>query len=255
MEGAVPASVAIVGLGPSLETYVDLCRRLGGRRKLAAETWAVNALGDVIACDRVFHMDDVRIQEIRATAAPDSNIAAMLAWMKTHPGPIYTSRPHPDYPGLVDYPLEDVINGLGEAYFNSTIAYAVALAIHLGVGEIQLYGSDFTYPNSGHAEKGRGCVEFWLGQAIARGIDVQLPSATSLMDRCEGMPLYGFGALGSQDVRLATDEAGRVRVIRTDRPTLPTAAEIEAAYDHSAPVSVQTAAAASHPRASGDAAT
>jgi hypothetical protein len=43
-------------------------------------------------------MDDVRIQEIRAAARPESNIATMLGWMRKHPGPIYTSRLHPDYP-------------------------------------------------------------------------------------------------------------------------------------------------------------
>jgi hypothetical protein len=78
----------------------------------------------VFACDRVFHMDDVRIQQVRADAVPDSNIAVMLDWMKAHPGPIYTSRPHPDYPGLVRFPLQDVLNDLGTAYFNGTAAYA-----------------------------------------------------------------------------------------------------------------------------------
>jgi hypothetical protein len=30
---------------------------------------------------------------------PQSNIAAMLTWLRAHPGPVYTSVPHPDYPG------------------------------------------------------------------------------------------------------------------------------------------------------------
>ena len=62
-------------------------------------------------------MDDVRIQEVRAAAAPQSNIANMLAWMRRHPGPILTSRiPEPNaYPGLVAFPLEPVINALGYA--------------------------------------------------------------------------------------------------------------------------------------------
>jgi hypothetical protein len=32
----------------------------------------------VLVCDRVFHMDDIAVQEIRAAANPDGNIAAML---------------------------------------------------------------------------------------------------------------------------------------------------------------------------------
>jgi SAM-dependent methyltransferase len=68
---------------PLLKALQKSARRL----KYCDEVWTINALGDVLACDRVFHMDDVRIQEIRAAAEPDSNIAAMLAWMKTAPGP------------------------------------------------------------------------------------------------------------------------------------------------------------------------
>ena len=67
-----PESVAIVGLGPSLVHYVSDCRAQGGRKAVADETWGINALGDVFACDKVFHMDDVRIQEIRAAARPES---------------------------------------------------------------------------------------------------------------------------------------------------------------------------------------
>src|SRR5690349_20483929 len=98
--------VVLLALGPSVSTYLEIVKRAGGRAKFCDEVWTINALGDVFACDRVFHMDDVRIQEIRAAANPDSNIATMLKWMKVHPGPIYTSRPHEDYPGLVAFPLE-----------------------------------------------------------------------------------------------------------------------------------------------------
>lgn len=232
-QAAPPKSVAIVALGPSLGAYVDLCRRLGGRKRLADETWAINALGDVIACDRVFHMDDVRIQEIRAAANPDSNIGVMLDWLKHHPGPVYTSRPHADYPGLVQFPLEDVVNDLGYAYFNSTVAYAVAYAIHIGVQSLSIWGADYTYPNAHHAEKGRACVEFWMGVAMARGIELSAPEQSSLVDMIDGRPLYGFGAMGTLDVTSKPGPDGRLIVSFIERDALPTAEEIEAAYDHS----------------------
>ena len=164
VEPAAPAPehVVILGLGPSLEHYVDTVKRLGGRRAFSDEVWGINAVGGVLLCDRLFHMDDVRVQEARAAAALGSNIAHMLAWMRQHPGPIMTSQvPEPnDYPGLVAFPLEDVVNNLEYSYFNSTAAYAVAYAIYLGVKKISLFGFDFTYPNAHHAEKGRACVEF-----------------------------------------------------------------------------------------------
>jgi hypothetical protein len=176
-------------------------------------------------------MDDVRVQEIRAAAKPDSNIAAMLQWLKKHPGPIYTSRANPDYPGLVEFPLEDLINHLGYAYLNNTAAYAVAYAVHIGVKKISLFGCDFTYPDAHDAEKGRGCVEFWLGQAVARGIQLQLPGTTSLMDACvpPEEKQYGYDLV---DIKI-TGVVGDLKVSFSDRETLPTAEAIEARYDHS----------------------
>jgi hypothetical protein len=62
-----------------------------------------------------------------------------------------------------------------DAYFNSTAAYAVAYAIHMGVKKISVFGMDFTYPNAHDAEKGRACVEFWLGIAPRAASSSQCP--------------------------------------------------------------------------------
>lgn len=228
----VPEHVAILGLGPSVGQYLNFTKRIGARGKFCDEVWAINALGDILQCDRTFHMDDVRIQEIRAAAAPDSNIAAMLGWLKKHPGPIYTSRGHDDYPGLVEYPLEEVINKTGYAYFNNTAAYAVAYAVYLGVKKISLFGIDFTYPNSHQREKGRGCVEWWLGYAAARGIKIAIPMQSSLMDALVPVrdKLYGYDTV---DVSMSHNSNGTVTVSFKERAALPTAEEIEDRYDHS----------------------
>lgn len=232
---APPKHVAILGLGPSLNQYVLVTRKLGGRSKFCDEVWGINALGDVVQCDRIFHMDDVRIQEIRAAQSPESNIAAMIKWMRKHPGPIYTSRTHQDYPGLVPFPLEDVYNSTGWIYYNSTAAYAIAYAIHIGVEHISLFGMDFTYENAHKSEKGRACVEFWLGMAAARGIKLTIARASSLMDACEPFSKRAYG-YDTVDLSFETRTDGSQRVIFTERPPekLPTADEIEDAYDHSA---------------------
>lgn len=234
---AVPAHVAIVGLGPSCTSFFELTRRLGGVSAWCDEVWGINAIGDVLRCDRVFHMDDVRVQEIRAAANPDGNIAAMLTWLKTHRGPIYTSIPREGYPGLVPFPLEDVLNRTndggngGVPYFNSTAAYAIAYAIHIGVKCISPFGLDYAMPNKYHAEQGRACCEFWLGIAAARGIEIRLPDTTPLMDACETPDhrLYGYDCV---NVKLLDQPDGRVKVVMSDRETLPTAEEIERRYDH-----------------------
>lgn len=230
----VPEHVAILALGPSVGSYLEFTKRIGGRRKFCDEVWAINALGNVFDCDRVFHMDDVRIQEIRAAAKPDGNIAALLPWLKAHKGPIYTSRPHPEYPGLVPFPLEAVVRDTGYAYMNSTAAYAVAFAVFLKVKKITLFGMDFTYAHSHHSEKGRACVEFWLGIAAARGIKISIPQKSSLMDGCEPPRdrLYGYDTV---DVTIGRDHEGLQTVRFTERHgPLPTADEIERRYDHTA---------------------
>jgi hypothetical protein len=227
---AAPKRVAILGLGPTLEAYVDVAKRLGARTGLVDEVWGINAAIDVINCDRGFHMDDVRVQEARAAAKPDSNIAAMLPWLRKHPGPIYTSVPHPDYPGLVAFPLEEVLNGLGGvAYFNSTAAYAVAYAVHIGVETLYLFGCDFSFANSHQAEKGRACVEYYLGIGKARGMDIGLPNGTSLMDGCATTQdrIYGYDGV---DIAFEGEDSQR-RLVFTPRP-LPSAEDVEERYDH-----------------------
>lgn len=229
LPGGTPESVAILGLGPSVSQYLEISKRAGGRH--VDEVWGINALGDVFQCDRIFHMDDVRIQELRAAERPESNIARMLEWLRRHPGPIYTSRVHEAYPGLVPFPLADVVGQFGQAYFNSTAAYAIAFAVHLGVKRLEVYGFDFTYPNAHHAEKGRACVEFWLGIAVSRGIDVKVPHVSSLLDACAPHErLYGYDTV---DVKFEHD-GDQLRVHFTPKAEIPTAAEIEQRYDHAA---------------------
>ena len=232
-----PGHVVILGLGPSAEQYMDLCKRLGGRRRFADQVWAINAMGDVVQCDLVFHMDDIRVQELRAAAAPDSNIAEMVKWLKTSPVPVITSRAHPDYPALREFPLQDVINTLGLAYFNGTAAYAAAYAIFMGATKISLFGCDFSYANSHQAEKGRGCLEFWLGFAAARGIELGFADRTSLLDTIDEpaddgvLNVYGYDF--DHVLIDVVDGAAQVRFEPRDNP--PTASEIEARYDHSRP--------------------
>jgi hypothetical protein len=225
--------ITILGLGPSLDDYTLHVKALGGRHAFCNEVWGINALGDVLACDKVFHMDDVRVQMRRAEARPKSNIANMVKWMRTYPGPVYTCRLHPDFPGLVEYPLEDVINSTGEMYFNNTAAYALAYAIHYGATTISIFGCDYSYEHSHHAEKGRACLEFWIAIAKRRGIKINLPRNTSLLDVYDGEAFYGYS--DGHEVEVSQDGA-RFRIKLTDKE-LPTADEVEAAYDHSKPTS------------------
>ena len=309
---SISSRSAARALGPSCATYLNITKTLGARASLFDEVWAINAMGDVIACDRVFHMDDVRVQEMRtkhrtelrgqafakttsdtallegeiaeAEAAldqavnacldapsrnsatgiteaagrlehlrrglgevqqirghldaqlkgPPDNIGAMLPWLRRHPGPVYTSVPHPDYPGMVAYPLQEVMNDIPFGYFNSTVAYAVALAIHEKVETLHLFGVDFSYANAHGAEQGRACVEFWLGLAIHRGIFVQTAVDTPLLDSNvpKARRFYGYDLAV---IRQTGVKAGEIQIDVSDLPQeqWPSAEEIEDRYDHS----------------------
>ena len=227
----IPKHVSIIGLGPSMDDYTSITRGRGGRHKYCDETWAINALGSVLQCDKIFHMDDVRIQEIRAKALPESNTAAMLEWMRKTNIPVITSRPHPDYPTLKPFPLADVLNEFDTGYFNSTAAYAVAYAIWIGVEKISLFGCDFTYPNAHDAEKGRACVEFWLGMASERGIRLVVPKTSTLLDAIHSQAerFYGYDTL---ELGITQNETGKIEIEFTEREDLPTAEQIEYNYNH-----------------------
>jgi hypothetical protein len=177
-------------------------------------------------------MDDVRIQQIRSAAKPDSNIAHMLQWLRRDDiPPVVTSRAHPDFPRLEEFPLAEAVTQFPMAYFNSTAAYAIAYALLCEATKISCFGMDFTYPDVHDAEKGRACVEFWLGIAAERGVEIALPKTTSLMDAMNPQDLrfYGYDTL---ELAFERNQAG-VTVTRTERGQLPTAEQIEAGYDHS----------------------
>ncbi len=191
-----PQSVAIVAMGNSFRTYVQHVSNLGVRRRAADEVWAINSMGGAIKHDRLFVMDDIcEVLQPLARKEPNGMPAGLMELLAEHPGPVYTSKPYPDkYPGTVPYPLEDVINAVGHVYFNTSVAYAVGLAIFMEVKEIGLYGCDFTYPNLHVAESGRACVEFLLGIAGQNGTKIIIASDSTLLDTSapSGQRLYGY---------------------------------------------------------------
>ncbi|MEB5290786.1 hypothetical protein RXT23_28975, partial [Pseudomonas aeruginosa] len=67
---------------------------------------------------------------------------------------------------------------------------------------------------------------------------LHFPRTTTLMDSnlTDQQRLYGYD---TRDVHMNVDGDGALRVSYTEREKLPTAEQIEAAYDHSAPISKQ----------------
>ena len=116
-------------------------------------------------------------------------------------GPVYMDAVHPDYPKSVRYPLEEIIQDLGYDYFTSSIAYLIALAIFERFDEMILVGIEMVFGTEYVHE--RPCVEFWLGVAHARGIELRMPEGSTLLRG----PLYGRQvSIPSSIVKNAMDE-------------------------------------------------
>ncbi|POP53068.1 hypothetical protein [Zhongshania marina] len=224
-------SVAIVGMGASHRSYTGLAASLGGCHRLADQVWAINSMGGVIEHDLLFAMDDCRVQESRAKADPSGNIAGLVEWLKSHPN-FVTSKVYDDYPGAVAFPLQEAIDTYGHPYFNNTVAYAFVYAMMQGFTSISLFGCDFGYADINKAERGRACLEFWVGIACARGISVQVAADSSLLDAsCPlDIKLYGYDAY---DLSLEHVEGKAApQVVAKARDVLPSAEEIEQRYNY-----------------------
>lgn len=178
----VPKHVAIVAMGASARSWLGFVVSKGSRHRIADETWVVNSAGAAIQHDRMFLMDDVDILRPLARQDPDSMVAGLFEWLHAHPGPVYVPRVHAGFPGMVEYPLQEVVANLGIPYLNTSVAYAVAYAIYLGVQQVSMYGCDFTYPDRHIAEGGRGCCEFLMGIGGSRGIKFGVAADSTLMD-------------------------------------------------------------------------
>lgn len=218
--------VALVALGPTAAGYMELVQKAGSRRAAFDEVWVVNHLTGLLEADLIFHMDDFKIQEARAEAG-NTRVKNMLEEMKATKTPIMTSRAYPEYPSATAYPLERVINETRSAYFNSTIAYAMAWAYVEPVDELSLFGLDFYWPNDPRRmEIGKGCAEYWIAKLQERRCHVQVLEYSTLFNG--GKPqFYGYD---TQTVLLSFTPRGVVVGFEDCDP--PTAEEIEKRYTH-----------------------
>ena len=77
-----------------------------------------------------------------------------------------------------NYPFEEVAKSIGAYYFNSSIAYAMALAIHEGAEEIGVWGVDLVADEEYAYQKPN--MEYLIGFARGKGIRVHIPEKSSL---------------------------------------------------------------------------
>ena len=157
------------------------------------EVWTVNSGAKVLQHDKVFIMDDLRVQAKRYPAYAEL--------LKSHDKPIITSTPYEEFPYSVAYPIREVVDLIGEtAWLNNTVVYAIAYALYSGVKVLHLYGADFYYTNMTRREEGAQAAAYMIGMCKEKGMVCALPSTTTLLATgqiraVEGhhyRPLYGY---------------------------------------------------------------
>lgn len=224
-----PERVALVALGPSSLGYLMMAEQVGDKRRRYDEVWVVNTYASVLKSDLIFHMDDMRIQEIRAKADPDGKVAGMLKDFKTNDTPIMTSRVYPEYPSSIEYPLETVLNTIPYGYFTTTPPYALAYALTIGVKELSLFGLDYDWPGARAVEGGKSCCEFWCGVLLASGMNVEMCMGSTLLGA--QLPMndryYGYD---TREVHASKGEDGKITVAYKEIKDLPSAEAIEKKY-------------------------
>lgn len=195
--------IAIIGLGASQIDYV-----IGKENSVEwDEVWVINSALSVFECDRVFMLDPA--SRFLDTDDAGNQTDVMRKLLPTFDKPIYSCELDERVPALVEYPLEEVIKDQRCAYMNTTVSYALAFAAWNKVGEVDLFGMDFSYKNNLHfAEAGRACLEFWICKMIATGIKVGVSPRSSLLD--QNVPieerLYGYHRLPNPKIAMPNTE-------------------------------------------------
>ena len=191
-----PLKIAIVGAAPSsrdLAPYTD-------------ETWEIWACSPssrdkhprITAWFEIHGLPDFRSKRWEPWAK------SYVEWMKTHPR-VYMQEANELVPNALVYP-RDEINAKHSRpwrphalFLTSSIAWQIALAMHLGASEIAIYGVDMS-ANSEYDYERPGC-KYWIEQARDAGITVTIPPQSSL-DKLA--PQYGFDDASHMAVQMKT---------------------------------------------------
>jgi hypothetical protein len=101
--------------------------------------------------------------------------------------PVMMQERYLDVPTALEYPIKAMEQVYGQIYANNTLAYMLMMAIAAKdkgkrrFNTIHLYGIDYKSPDRAELEFERACTEYWIGYAIAKGINVYWPEASNLL--------------------------------------------------------------------------
>lgn len=165
-----------------------------------ADVWGLKFIWRKRKIHRAFMMDDLRWILARRKGRET------IAELNEPRIPLVCLQHYDELPLSEPYPLDEVLVKFGITYFTNTLSYMIALAVHVGYERIELYGTDMGAqsavdvrdPRIRHQEESwsheRECMNFWLGVAVGRGIQIFVPERSSLVKHSDfgESNLYGY---------------------------------------------------------------
>jgi len=157
-----------------------------------AEIWGLNGLlFEKKKLDRIFMMDI--IDEMPSVVAGYWEIPKVIDKLNELGIPMVAPYQYAEISNSESFPIKEVVEMFGTPYLNNTIAYMIAYALMKGVKSISTWGINQASGSEYFYEK--GCVEYWVGQALGRGVDVYINGPSELLlnkARYGGTLLYGY---------------------------------------------------------------
>ena len=175
-------SIVIFGNGPSV------CKTDGEKRihiydstDIKDPIWTVNGGWNYHPTSSLgFNMHDFKnlsYSENYKKVVDEKEYEDAMMLVRTSKIPIVTVKPY--YKTCVEFPLQEVVDYTGIAYFGEAIDYMIALACMWGVKEITFYGCD--YNGDDRKPQERCGTEYWCGFAHAKGVKINVSTESSLL--------------------------------------------------------------------------
>lgn len=131
-----------------------------------------------------------------------------LKWLKKNHIPIYMQERYPDIPSSMKYPFETMITEFPRGYMTNQSSYMIALALMSGATHIAVYGCHYQAKSEYWSQ--RGSMEYWLGVAEGRGVQVLIPPTCDLLNRPSLLYGYESHPNGKRDKSYDSDFTGHV---------------------------------------------
>jgi len=166
-----------------------------------SEKWICNRLGVVLEKENntnwTRHFDPHQIGWTKDHFSPELYAEYLAFLIRDHGERILY---HPSaFEGALSsspFPLQQCLAVTRRKYLTCAISYQIAYAIFLGAEKIGLWGIDLREDTEYGYE--RPNVEWLLGLADGRGVDIVLPDGCALLNNDGNMPLYGVEETDTQ---------------------------------------------------------